>query len=156
MESNIKWYEDKDLAIFFNTMPRVAVRYIVPSMTTLEKQSVKRFPFINKRDLNVAIFDRKKEKCYKFTIKKDYVFDGASVPRFFWRIIGANTDNKFLIPALIHDTLCERKDIIDNDRELSTNVFNALLYTEDVNSFKRFLMKNSVAFYQTIFCKWEK
>lgn len=156
MESNIKWYEDKDLAIFFNTMPRVAVRYIVPSMTTLEKQSVKRFPFINKRDLNVAIFDRKKEKCYKFTIKKDYVFDGASIPKFFHRVIGANTDNSFLIPALIHDTLCERKDIIDNDRELSTNVFNALLYTEDVNSFKRFLMKNSVACYQTIFCKWEK
>lgn len=156
MESNIKWYEDKDLAIFFNTMPRVAVRYIVPSMTTLEKQIVKRYPFINKKDLKVAIFDRKKEKCYKFTIKKDYVFDGASIPKFFHRVIGANTDNSFLIPALIHDTLCERKDIIDNDRELSTNVFNALLYTEDVNSFKRFLMKNSVACYQTIFCKWEK
>lgn len=156
MESNIKWYEDEELSIFFNTMPRVAVRYVVPSMTTLEKQSVKRFPFINKRDLNVVIFDRKKEKCYKFTIKKDYVFDGASIPKFFHRVIGANTDNSFLIPALIHDTLCERKELIDNDRELSTNVFNALLYTEDVNSFKRFLMKNSVAFYQTLFCKWRK
>ena len=136
-------------------MPRVAVRYVVPSMTTLEKQSVKRFPFINKRDLNVAIFDHKKEKCYKFIIKKDYVFDGASIPKFFHRVIGANTDNSFLIPALIHDTICERKDVIDNDRELSTNVFNALLYTEDVCSFKRFLMKNCVACYQTLFCKWK-
>lgn len=155
-EHNIIWYEDGELAIFFDTMPRVAVRYIVPSMTSLEKQSVKKFPFINKKDLNVVIFDRKKEKCYKFTIKKDYCYDGASIPRFFWRIIGANTDNKFLIPALIHDTLCERKEVIENDRALSTNVFNALLHTEDVNSFKRFLMKNSVACYQTLFCKWGK
>lgn len=73
----------------------------------------------------------------------------------FWRLIGAKTDSKFLIPSLIHDVLCENHSYIDNDREFSTKVFNALLIVSGVNKFNRFLMKNSVNFYQ-LFCKWGK
>lgn len=153
-EPNIKFYEDKNLSIFFNSMPCVAVRYITPSMTQSERQAVKRFPFICKKELKVALFDHKKNKVYKFTIPKGYCFDGASIPRIFWRIIGANTDNSFLIPALIHDVLCENHNYIDNDRSFSTDVFNALLYASEVGKYKRFLMKNSVACFQTIFCHW--
>ena len=140
---NIKWYEDKNLAIFFNTMPCVAVRYITPSMTDVEKQAVKRFPFICKKELKVELVDKGKNKVY-------------SIPRAFWRLIGSNTDNAFLIPALIHDVLCENHGFIDNDRSFSTNVFNALLYAGDVGKYKRFMMKNSVGLFQTVFCKWGK
>lgn len=150
----INWYEDEELAIFFDSMPCVAVRYVTPSMNELEKLSVKQYPFICKKALNVALFDKKKEKNYKFTIPKGYCYDGASIPRLFWRVIGSNTDNSFLIPALIHDTLCEHKDYIDYDRDFSTNVFNALLYAGDVGKFKRFLMKNSVGIFQKFFCDW--
>lgn len=157
MEPNqILWYKDEKLSIFFNTMPNVAVRYVSPSATPEEKKSIKKYPFINKKDLYVEIVDYKKDKVYKFSIPKGYCYDGASIPRIFWRIIGSNTDNNFLIPALIHDVICENHSHLENDRALSTNVFNALLYTADVNSFKRFLMKNSVACFQTLFCKWGK
>lgn len=152
----IKWYEDKNLAIFFNTMPCVAVRYVTPSMTDVEKQAVKRFPFICKKELKVELVDKGKNKVYKFTIPKGYCYDGASIPRAFWRLIGSNTDNAFLIPALIHDVLCENHGFIDNDRSFSTNVFNALLYAGDVGKYKRFMMKNSVGLFQTVFCKWGK
>ena len=152
----ITWYEDAKLAIYFSTMPCVAVRYITPSSTNEEKMSITRFPFINKRELRVQLVDRKKKKVYNFAIPKSYCYDGASIPRMFWRIIGANTDNKFLIPALIHDVLCENHNYIDNDKEFSTNVFNALLYVGDVGKFKRFLMKNSVEVWQTIVGGWNK
>lgn len=152
----ITWYEDSKLGIFFSTMPCVAVRYITPSSTNEEKMSITRFPFINKRELRVQLVDRKKKKVYNFAIPKSYCYDGASIPRMFWRIIGANTDNKFLIPALIHDVLCENHNYIDNDKEFSTEVFNALLYVGDVGKFKRFLMKNSVGIWQTAVGGWKK
>ena len=149
----IEWYKSDKLSIFFDKAPHVCVRYIVPSDTDAERKAIKRFPFICKSMLDVALFDNVKQKSYKFTIPKGYCYDGASIPRFFYRIIGANTDNSFLIAALIHDVLCENHSYIDNDREFSSEVFNALLEVSEVGMFKRFLMKHSVNIFQ-IFCKW--
>ena len=99
------------------------------------------------------IIDKKKNIFYYFEIPKGYCFDGASVPRFFWRIIGPNTDNNFLIASLVHDVLCENHDYINNDRAFSSEVFNALLEASDVFPLKRYFMKHSVNFYQR-FCRW--
>lgn len=148
-----EWYSNQCAGIFFDEIPQVGIRYILPSMSEETKKSINKYPFINKQSLKVRLIDYKKDKTYEFEIPKGYCFDGASVPRFFWRIIGSNTDNKFLIAALIHDVLCEKHSYIDNDRNFSTQVFNALLESSEVPAVKRFLMKNSVNFYQR-FCKW--
>lgn len=149
------WYLNKKAGIFFNELPHVSVRYYLPSMSKEEKKSVEKYPFICKKKINVCLKDIRKNKYYEFTIPKGYCYDGATVPRFFWRIIGSNTDNKFLIPALIHDVLCEHHEYVNNDRGFSTEVFNALLECSGVTKLKRFLMKNSVGCFQTIFCKWK-
>ena len=36
-------------------------------------------------------------------IPAGYVSDGASVPRFFWRILSPNIDGRTLVPSIIHD-----------------------------------------------------
>ena len=95
-----------------------------------------------------------KNKTYSFIIPKGYCYDGASIPRLFWRLIGPNTDNRFLIPALIHDVLCENHEYVENDRAFSTEVFNVLLKASEVPALKRFWMKNSVGLFQTVMCKW--
>lgn len=154
VQHNIMWYEDKKLAIGFNCMPHVCVRYIAPSATDDEVKSIKKFPFICKTELKVTLFDHVKKVRHNFIIPKGYCYDGASIPRIFWRVIGANTNNTFLIPALIHDFMCENHDCVNYDRSFSTDVFNALLKTEKVNPVKRFFMKNSVATFQTLFCGW--
>ena len=151
----IEWYKSNKLSIFFGDVPCVGIRYVVPSMTEAEKKSIKKYPFICRKSLEVAIFDHTKNMSYKFTIPKDYCFDGASIPRAFWRIVGAPTDNKFLIAALVHDVICEQHRCVMYDRALSTNVFNALLEVAEVNKVSRFLMKNSVACFQTLFCNWK-
>lgn len=155
-DHNIKWYEDEKLTILFSSYPCVGIRYITPSTQEELKKSIEKYPFICKKDLRVTIYDAVKTKVYKFTIPKGYCYDGASIPKPFWVIVGANTDNKFLIPALIHDVLCENHQYVNNDRALSTNVFNALLESECVSPVKRCLMKNSVACFQTLFCGWGK
>ncbi len=152
----LEWYSDKNLGIFFDDIPKVGIRYILPTSKNDDKKLIKKYPFINRRNLKVELRDYKKDKIYNFEIPKGYCYDGASVPRFFWRVIGANTDNRFLIPALIHDVLCENHHYVDNDRKFSTKVFNALLKVSEVYPFKRFLMKNSVDIFQKFFCKWEK
>ena len=39
------------------------------------------------------------------TIKPSFRWDGASVPRFFWRIVGAPMNGKYVPAALLHDAL---------------------------------------------------
>lgn len=150
----IEWYKSKKLSIFFSDTPHVCMRYILPTHTEQEKKSIKKYPFICKTKLEVKLFDHTKEKSYGFTIPKGYCYDGASIPRLFWRLIGSNTDNSFLIPALIHDVLCENHQYIMNDREFSSEVFNALLEVSDVGKFKRYFMKHSVNIFQRFFCDW--
>lgn len=152
----IEWYKDNEIGIFFDGCPIVGIRYFLPSMGEDERKSIEKYPFINKKELMVILFDYKKRKCYRFKIPKGYCYDGASIPRLFWRLIGSNTDNRFLIPALVHDVLCENHNYINNDCEFSTKVFNALLTANNVGNFKRFLMKNSVGFYQNLFGRWKK
>ena len=150
------WYVNKKVGIFFDDIPSVSIRYYIPSMTKEEKKSIEKYPFICKKELKVRLEDYKKHKKYEFRIPKGYCYDGASIPRLFWRIIGSNTDNRFLIPALVHDVLCENHNYINNDRAFSSEVFNALLECSGVKNLQRFFMKNSVACFQTMFCKWGK
>ncbi len=151
----MEWVSDKSVGVFFDEMPFVSIRYPLPSNTEEEKKSIKKYPFINKRTLQVKLEDYKKHKSYGFSVPKGYCYDGASIPRLFWRVIGSNTDNRFLIPALIHDVLCEHHEYVDYDRKFSTAVFNALLQVSDISPFKRFLMKNSVDVFQKLFCNWK-
>jgi hypothetical protein len=149
----IEWFKNEKLGIYFSDVPRVCIRYVLPSSTESERKSIEKYPFMNKKELNVELQDYVKGKTYNFTIPKSYCFDGASIPRIFWRVIGSNTDNRFLIGSLLHDSICENHYYIDNDRAFSSEVFNALLEVSEVNPFKRFLMKNSVDLFQR-FCKW--
>ena len=152
---NILWYEDEDITIKFSSTPHIGVRYITPSMTDAEKKSIKKYPFINKTELKVTIYDNLKEDVYIFAIPKGYCYDGASIPRFFWRLVGSKTDNTFLIAALVHDILCENHNYINHDRYLSTIVFERLLYVGGVCGFKRWMMKHSVDNFQK-FQGWGK
>ena len=112
-----EYYSNNRVGIFFSENPHISIRYYIPSMTEDERKSIEKYPFINKKNLQVRLVDYKKDKTYNFQIPKGYCYDGASIPRLFWRIIGSNTDNRFLIPALIHDILCENHSFIENDRK---------------------------------------
>lgn len=150
----ILWYSDEELAIKFNIEPDVSMRYILPWITKEEIKEIYKKPFINNKELRVLIEDRIEQEYYSFIIPEGYTWDGASIPKFFYRLIGASTDNKFLIASMIHDVLCENHDYVDDDRYFSTIVFERLLYVAGVGGFKRWMMKHSVDNYQKICGKW--
>tara|TARA_R100000655_G_scaffold14219_2_gene31798 strand:- start:241 stop:744 length:504 start_codon:yes stop_codon:yes gene_type:complete len=46
----------------------------------------------------------------KIFIPSNFIFDGASIPRFFWRVVGFPLSPKFIVAALIHDVLFGKID----------------------------------------------
>ena len=147
---NICWYKDDEIGIYFDKEPKISILYLKPNF---KNKSIYKKPFELDEKINVFLFDYILEKEYHFTIPDKYNWDGASIPRFFWRIIGSNTDNRFLIPSLIHDVLCENHDYVDDDRYFSTLAFDRLLYVSKINPLTRWLMKHSVDNWQKI-CGW--
>ena len=106
--------------------------------------------------MEIYVWDENTEQSYTFTIPKGYEFDGASIPRVFWRIVGANTDNRFIVAAMVHDFCCENHEVVGHNRYLSTMVFNNLLEVGGVSPFKRWMMKHSVDNWQKACGKWSK
>ena len=150
----IDWYVDDEIGIFFDKNPDVSIRYATNLTSKEEVKQINDKPFINKTELKVVIIDYTNGCTYDFIIPEGYTWDGASIPRIFWRLIGSKTDNRFLIPSLIHDVLCENHEYIDDDRYFSTIVFERLLYVSKVNAFNRWMIKHSVDNFQK-FCGWE-
>lgn len=151
----IEWYKDKRMEIIFSTEPAVSMRFALPYMSESQRKSVNKYPYINNKDLHVVIKDLKHKETYKFVINKGYCWDGATIPRIFWRLIGPKTDPKFLIPSMIHDKMCENHSIVGNDRYFADKVFENLLKVSEVNVFNRFIMFHCVDNFQK-FCKWNK
>ena len=56
----IQWFDDDELTIEFSEIPHVCIRYILPSATEQEKQSIKKYPFINKRNLGLRLYYKEK------------------------------------------------------------------------------------------------
>ena len=57
-------------------------------------------------------------------IKKGFIYDGASIPRMFWRLIGGKFQPKFQRGATIHDKLYN-KNIFD--RKKCDQIFRKIL-----------------------------
>ena len=155
MKKQIDWACDENVLITFDKEPVVQVRVIKPDMTPIQKKSIAKYPFVCRRPLNVMIWDNKKLVQYNFIIKENYCYDGASIPRFFWRVIGSNASAEFLVASLVHDVLCENHQYIDHDRQLSSNVFRALLIASGVSEFKANIMYTAVDTFQRFCGNWK-
>ena len=142
----VQWYKGRELSIYFSQVPSVCVRIILPTMDEELKNNIKKKPFLNRERLLIDIEYFSTHYC--FVVPKFYYWNGANIPRFFWRLIGAKSEPRFLIPSMLHDILCENHCYIDNDRYLSSLVFRALLKTAGVNPITRWVMFHSVDNFQ--------
>lgn len=83
-----------------------------------------------------GLSDWRNQRSKTWKIPAGYEFDGASIPPMFWDLIGEPDDEKFLIAALIHDFLYEKRW----NRKLSDATFRHFLESEGVWGFKATLM----------------
>lgn len=79
------------------------------------------------------------------TIPAGYVSDGYSIPRAAWLIVGHPFGQRHMIPAFVHDYLCDAAKSYE-ERVLADAVFFRLMHTYQVPRFKR------AAFYVSVRC----
>jgi len=77
----------------------------------------------------------------KYTAKKGFLFNGASIPKFFWRFVGHPFSSKYVRSAVIHDILCESEVI---PREDTDKLFKEMLKKDRVEGWKVPLMYRAV------------
>lgn len=151
----ITWYEDEIVRIQFSRMPRTETLNATPNSTPEEIKDINKKPYLLLYEIEVAVDYKEKGTHYIFPIEQYYRWNGANIPFGLWNLIGSPSDNRFRIPSMIHDKLCENHDFIGYDRYLSSLIFERLLRVAGVNPIKRKVMFLAVDNFQR-FCGWNK
>lgn len=146
----------KGLEIIFDThMPEAFL--LDKCLVGLECKELKKAldkPFFTNRDLKITV--NFEGKTHNFTIEKGYDWNGANVPFFCWVLIGQQKEPRFKLASCIHDYLCEYKEVIENNRYLSTLIFETLCeYFGRFNNVKRWAMFHSVDNFQKLQRGWK-
>lgn len=144
-------------SITFNIEPEVRIRVINDSDPVPVKKSKVEYPFELNNTLTVYIVTSKRE--FQFNIYNGYTWNGADIPRMFWRIIGSRTDNDFLIASMLHDYMLEFKSYIIHEvlgnqismkeyRRLTSLVFREKIKAQGTNTIKANIMAWCVDVFQ--------
>lgn len=105
-------------------------------------------PFILENDIAYLTATSYKD-AYRIVIDAGYIWNGANIPRFLWRIVGSQYNPEFLPASMIHDWLCEHKDfIVQNGVKISSNIFRDILILYKVPVFKANVMATTVRLFQ--------
>ena len=88
-------------------------------------------------------------KNYVIRIGKNYNWNGANIPKVFWRIVGSQYNPEFLPASMVHDFCCENKDIIDKHGvQVSSDIFRDILILYGVKPLKAKTMAAAVRCFQ--------
>lgn len=150
--------------ILLSETPDIRIRVINDDDPKPIKDNKIKYPFELFNTIKVTIKTTKRK--FSFDIPKGYTYNGADIPKVFWRIIGSKTDNTFLLSALLHDYLLDFKAFIINKcikepitieeyRRLTSLVFREKLKLQGVNTIKANIMAGAVQIFQSLFCSWK-
>jgi hypothetical protein len=79
---------------------------------------------------------------YKITIKKGFIYDGASIPKFAWSLIGSPFTGLYLEAATVHDAIYYSS--WEHGRKLADEVFLFIMLQVGVPSITAKTMFNAV------------
>lgn len=79
-------------------------------------------------------------------IPEGYSWDGASIPRWAWSIMGHPLEGDLRLPSLVHDWLCEHSTT-PADRMVADAIFFLLLSRAGVPRWRRICLWAAVRFY---------
>ena len=83
---------------------------------------------------------------HTITIPEGFIFDGATIPKLAWLIIGPPFEPDFILAACIHDWYCKNA-LTYNDRVIGDAVFFKILANEGVPYWRRASMYLAVRLY---------
>ena len=77
---------------------------------------------------------------HRIQLPAGYTFDGASIPRIFWPIVGSPFEPRLMLAACVHDWYCEHSADDYQSRVIGDSVFFFLLRRANVPRWRRVLM----------------
>lgn len=156
--------KEKINKVIFNILPLVRLRVIDRDDTDKIKKEKSKFPFKLHNDVIVTVDTD--ERRFSFKIKKGYIWNGADIPRCFWRLVGSRTDNAFLTASMVHDFMLENKKFIMEEvlknsmfvkeyRRLTSLIFRQILKDTGTGTIKANVMAWCVQIFQSTFNRKE-
>jgi len=85
-----------------------------------------------------------KESNWAITVLPGARTDGASIPRFFWRIVGGPFSGRYIAAALIHDQLYKAQGSGLMHRKEVDNIFKRAMLSCGVSQWKAKVMYRAV------------
>ena len=177
--------KEKISKVIFNVTPQVRVRVIEFEDADEKKKEKRRFPFKLDNDVIVTVcidggcwynelsniqteprefgeIVEKQDTRFSFKISQNYIWNGADIPRFFWRFVGSKTDNAFLTASMVHDFMLENKEFLMKEvlqnklstkayRRLTSLIFRQILKQTGIKTIKANVMSWCVQVYQSTF-----
>lgn len=149
--------KEKVISVVFSENPDVRIRVINNFDTKKEIEGKKKYPFELHNSIDVTVTTTERE--FTFNIYNGFKWNGADIPRAFWRIIGSRTDNDFLIASMNHDYLLDFKKYILNEilrneisveeyRRLTSLIFRHIIKEQGTNTIKANVMAWCVDVFQ--------
>ena len=84
------------------------------------------------------------ESGYAITVLPGARTDGASIPRFFWRVIGGPFSGRYIAAALIHDQLYKAQGAGKFSRKAADQLFKRAMLASGVPGWKAEVMYSAV------------
>ncbi len=113
-------------------------------------------PFMLMNDVTYLSYKFKEKSVYCIRLMAGYTWDGATIPRFLWRVVGSQYNPEFLPASMVHDWLCEHKDFIEKDGvKVSSDIFRDILLLYKVPALKAKIMSTVVRCYQMTQKGWK-
>lgn len=158
--------KEKVVSVEFDSTPDIRIRVINNSDVDSIKQQKQKFPFELHNTIKVTI--ETSFRKFSFDVYNGYIWNGADIPRFLWRLVGSRTDNAFLVGSMIHDYLLEFKFYmldnvllnqmsIEEYRRLTSLIFRHIIKEQGTSTVKANVMSWCVDFFQMFNIKgWKR
>ena len=148
----------RKIDVSFDKLPVVKIRVIDKNDSAFETKSKKKYPFELENDIHVFVCEAEKNINFKFKIPKNYVWNGADIPKILF-LFGQSKDNNYLVASMVHDFMLEKKVYIYSEvlkksvspseyRKLTSLIFREILKDEKTNCIKANCMSWAVDIFQ--------
>lgn len=156
--------KEEVIKITFYPEPDIRIRVINFEDTDVVIKDKKKYPFILYEETSVYIETSKRN--FHFSIYANYVWNGADIPRFLWRLIGSRTDNEFLLASMVHDYMLSFKnELLENTlhqeisieeyRRLTSLIFRQIMKQNGIKTVKANIMSWFVDIFQKFQRSWK-
>ena len=151
--------KEQVLDVIFNPIPDTGNREILDDDPKAIKENKIKFPYELRNTVHITVVTTK--RTFTFPIYNGFVWNGADILVFLWRIVGSRYNPEFRKASMIHDYMLQFKkfmlnEILKNEmpkneyRRLTSLIFRHVIKKQGTDIVKANIMSFTVDFFQML------